>query len=102
MHCLQSNFCDHFVFRQMDSIKTSAQKNCHLATNTNENLIDCRLDSVCADLASYEKNIQNNSVSISLLPNVTYKFRIQLKDKFFNWTNLLETDPINSKCEQLV
>ena len=94
MHCLQSNFCDHFVYRTMDPTKTG-QKNCHLAINTHENLIDCRLDSICADLASYEKNIKNNSVSISILPNVTYKFRIQLKDEIYNWTNLEETVSVN-------
>jgi hypothetical protein len=97
MHCLQSSFCDHFVYRIMDPTRSSIQKNCHLTVNTHENLINCRLDSICANLASYENNIKNNSVSISILPNVTYKFRIQLKDEVFNWTNLEETAAINSK-----
>jgi hypothetical protein len=116
MYCLQSNFCDHFVYRPLDPTKVS-QKNCNLAKNNYENLVDCRLDSICANLASCklflffkncssnnliktlkmkdEKNIKNNSVSISILPNVTYRFRIQLKDKIHNWTNLEETKQIN-------
>ena len=52
MHCLQSSFCNHFVYRTLDPTKISTQKNCNLATNTYENLIDCRLDSICANLAS--------------------------------------------------
>jgi hypothetical protein len=31
-----------------------------------------------------------------ILPNVTYKFKIQMKDKFLNWTNEEETEPITS------
>ena len=63
-------------------------------------MIDCRLDSICATLASYKENIKNNSVSIPILPNVTYKFRLQLKDELFNWTNLEETANINREFIQ--
>lgn len=51
-----------------------------------------------------EKNVKNNSVSIHVLPNKTYKFKLQLKDKFTNWTDIEETQniflPLNISVEQ--
>jgi len=44
-----------------------------------------------------EKNVKNNSVSIHVLPNKTYKFKLQLKDKFTNWTDVEETQNIFCK-----
>jgi hypothetical protein len=121
--CLQRNYCEHFVFYKSlepsnSNIKVSKRKNCILASNTNDNLITCRLDSICANLLScnnlifissifvifynfcsisVDNHIQNNSFTISILPNTTYKFKIQLKDKFLNWTNEQETELISSK-----
>lgn len=28
------------------------------------------------------------------MPNVTYRFKVQLKDKYLNWTDELETEPV--------
>ena len=42
-----------------------------------------------------EKHVQNDTLSIFILPNITYKFKIQLKDKLLNWTDEEETEPIN-------
>jgi hypothetical protein len=55
-------------------------------------------------LMKVEKNVKNNSVSIHVLPNKTYKFKLQLKDKFTNWTDVEETQniflPLNISVEQ--
>lgn len=44
-----------------------------------------------------EKHIKDNTVSIQVLPNITYRFKIQIKDKYVNWTDEIETAPITCK-----
>ena len=44
-----------------------------------------------------EKHVQNDTINILILPNITYRFKIQLKDKHLNWTDVEETEPIMSK-----
>lgn len=96
MACLQKNHCEHFVFvRSVEFYKGSKKKNCRLASNTNDNIIPCRFDSLCATLSPYENHVFNDTLNILILPNITYKFKIQLKDKLLNWTDFIETEPIN-------
>ncbi len=52
MSCLQKSFCDYFVFiRSIEPFRSSKKKNCQLATNTRENIMPCRYDSLCANLS---------------------------------------------------
>lgn len=121
MSCLKKSYCDHFIFiRSIEPFRNSKKKNCQLATNTHENIMPCRYDSLCANLSPCiyfnfyinlfnpliilkfpkpknkdEKHVQNDTLSIFILPNITYKFKIQLKDKLLNWTDEEETEPIN-------
>ena len=98
MACLQKNYCEHFVFvRSIEFYKGSKKKNCRLAANTNDNIIPCRFDSLCATLSPYESHVSNNTLNILVLPNLTYRFKIQLKDKLLNWTDVEETAPISSE-----
>ena len=53
--CLQKNYCEHFVFyKSLEPINTNnriqKRKNCVLSANSNDNIISCRLDSICANL----------------------------------------------------
>lgn len=106
MACLQKSFCDHFVFkRSFEPYLSTTKKNCQLATNNYENIMPCSYDSICASLSPYEKHIQNNSFSIVVQPNKTYKFKLQLRDKYSNWTDIQETQsiylPLKLSVEQM-
>lgn len=130
MSCLQKSFCDHFVFiRSIEPFRSSKRKNCRLVTNSHDDLFPCRYDLICANLSpckipfhfvsfsiffnlaktysifktpfEVEKHVQNNTINVLILPNITYRFKIQLKDKYLNWTDVEETDPIFSNIISL-
>ena len=59
--CLQRSFCEHFVFyKQLEPINTNSRtvkrKNCVLSSNSNDNIISCRLDATCANLSPCNDN----------------------------------------------
>ncbi|CAF0715506.1 unnamed protein product [Brachionus calyciflorus] len=102
--CIQLSYCNFFVYKPQFDPNERVSTNCRVTSKSSDGLFPCPKFSSCQNLKNPETYTSNDTVNITILPNSTYRFKLQLRDKYLNWTDALETEaitiPLNIEIEK--